>query len=220
MPDRPACFAELQRVADAFPDLPYMSLRQAVRLARHLEEYDLRRCLELGSYQGKSAAFIAATLTAMGDGHLLTLDRREVLDRRPNVHEVLAALGLEDRVTVALEERSFTWRIRQLLKAHAQPCFDFCYFDGGHSWDVTGFAFLSVDPLIVPGGWILFDDLDWTYARMETPGRPLPGWLARMPEEERRTPQVREVWELLVKRHPAYDSFTEEGQWGWARKKP
>ena len=97
--------------------------------------------------------------------------------------------------------------------------FDFCYIDGAHSWDADGFAFFLVDRLLVRNGWVLFDDLDWTYRSMEARyGVNVPAWLRRIPEEERNTRQVRKVWELLVKRHPEYGEFREEGQRGFARK--
>jgi hypothetical protein len=74
-----------------------------------------------------------------------------------------------------------------------------------------------------PGGWILFDDLDWkagTIAeRHESKGEPLPSWLARLTKEELQATHVRKVWELLVRQHPGFESFSEEGQWGFAHKK-
>jgi hypothetical protein len=39
-----------------------------------------------------------------------------------------------------------------------------------------------------------------------------------MSEEERTTPQVQRVFDLLVKTHPSYNVFREEGQWGLAQK--
>lgn len=39
-----------------------------------------------------------------------------------------------------------------------------------------------------------------------------------MPEDEKRTPQVRKVYDLLVKTHPAYGDFMIKDGWGYARK--
>ncbi len=39
----------------------------------------------------------------------------------------------------------------------------------------------------------------------------------RLSEEERWTPQIREVFELLVKQHPDYTELTLFPDWGWAR---
>lgn len=208
----------LSNVNDKLKDVPYMTLAQASRLAKFMIENNIKDCLELGCYQGKSTAFLSAILKHNGGGTVTTVDRTEALDHSPNVHEVLERLDLADIVTVFLERRSLTWRLMKMLEEAALPRFDFCYFDGGHSWDVTGFAFLLVDRLLRPGGWVLFDDLGWTYSSMLKPGKNVPGWLANMPDEERTTPQVRKVWELLVKTSSNYTDFREEGQWAFARK--
>ncbi len=98
------------------------------------------------------------------------------------------------------------------LRDGAGPSFDFCYLDGAHTWDVDGFAFLLLDRLMKPGGWVLFDDLDWSLA--EDPDVK-PGDL---PEEERLARQVRLVWDLLVVPHPNYGLLREDGMWGYAQK--
>ena len=85
--------------------------------------------------------------------------------------------------------------------------------------------------LILPGGEAsstrrvdLFDDLDWMAAaeadRYRFAGQALPAWLTIQTDDELQTPQVRKIWELLVKQHPRFEAFQEEGQWGFARKRP
>ena len=46
--------------------------------------------------------------------------------------------------------------------------YDFCFIDGAHTWDTDGFAFCLVDRMLRPGGWIIFDDLNWTHAHSPT----------------------------------------------------
>jgi predicted O-methyltransferase YrrM len=128
-------------VDESFGGLPYMTTRQALSLGALIEREGLRNLLELGTFHGKSAACMAAVLEALGRGSLVTIDRVDVETKNPNVHEILESLELSYRVQVYLEPRSLTWRLMRLFEAHQSPCFDFCYFDGGHSWDVTGFAF-------------------------------------------------------------------------------
>ncbi|HEY5049691.1 MAG TPA: hypothetical protein VII50_02230, partial [Acidothermaceae bacterium] len=70
--------------------------------------------------------------------------------------------------------------------------------------------------LLRPGGWMVFDDLPWTYA--SSPALSQLPWVQKMSDEERTTPQVQRIFDLLVKTHPAYDLFREEGQWGLAQK--
>jgi predicted O-methyltransferase YrrM len=200
-----------------------MNVRQAQRITDFLAENRLSDCLELGFFHGVSSAYIADSLRTRGSGHLTTIDLDDARKKEPNIDKILADLDLTDWVTVYYEPRSFTWRLMKFIEESSQPRFDFCYLDGGHTWDASGFAFFLVERLLRPGGWLLFDDLNWSVApeaeALQRKGKSLPGWMARMTEEERRTKQVRNIWELLVKRHDGFDEFFEEGQWGFARKK-
>jgi predicted O-methyltransferase YrrM len=211
--------AAIALVDEQFAALPYMTTTKALCLGALIEREGLSSLLELGIFHGKSTAYMAAILEAMGRGRLVAIDRVDAEAKNPNVYQVLRSLQLAHRVQVYLEPRSLTWRLMRLIEEHESPCFDFCYFDGGHSWDVTGYAFFLVDRLLKPGGWVVFDDLDWTYERMIKPGQPLPDFLARIPEEERRTAQVRKVWDLLVGRSTTYERHDVIGNWGIARKR-
>lgn len=209
----------LERVRDQVGNLPYMTFAQASRLEAFIARHDIADCLELGFYHGVSTAYLAEILQDRGRGHLTTIDRQEARGRMPNVDAILSGLGLAGRVTVHYEPRCYTWRLMHLIESAGGPVFDFCYIDGGHSWSVSGFGFFLVERLLRPGGWILFDDLDWTFARMIGKDGAMPDFLRRMPEEEIRTPQVRKIWELLVKPHPSFHNFQEDGQWGFAQKR-
>jgi hypothetical protein len=81
---------------------------------------------------------------------------------------------------------------------------------------VDGFAFFLADRLLKPGGWMLFDDLDWTYATGATLGNT--EQVRLMPREERETAQVGKVFDLLVRRHPSCGEFKVDESWGWAQK--
>lgn len=211
--------AAIALVDQQFGALPYMTTRQALYLGELIKNEGLCSLLELGTFHGKSTAYLAATLEALGRGSLVTIDRFDAEARNPNVYQVLRSLGLSHRVRVYLEPRSLTWRLMRLIEEHESPCFDFCYFDAGHSWDVTGFAFFLVDRLLKPGGWVVFDDLNWTHERMLKSDEPVPGFLSRMPEEELRTAQIGKVWNLLVVRSPGYESHKVIRSWAVARKR-
>jgi predicted O-methyltransferase YrrM len=211
--------AAIALIDEQFSGLPYMTTRQALSLGGLIEREGLSSLLELGTHHGKSTAYMAAVLEMIGRGSLVTIDRVDAKSREPNVYKILNTLKLLHRVQIYLEPRSLTWRLMRLIEEHESPCFDLCYFDGGHSWDVTGYAFFLVDRLLKPGGWVVFDDLDWTYERMIKPGEPLPDFLSRIPEEERRTAQIRKVWDLLVGRSTGYERHEVIGSWGVARKR-
>jgi predicted O-methyltransferase YrrM len=204
-------------VKDTLGDLPRMGLRQAKRLTQLLTEHDLRDCLELGFSRGVSSCYIAAALQEMGGGSLVTIDLISAKDKRPNIEENLTRLALREFVTVHYEPVSYTWRLMRLLQEHPQPRFDFCYIDGAHTWAVDGLAFFLVERLLRPGGWILFDDMNWTFAKSQTLRDSES--VKAMPADERELAQVRLIWDLLVKPHPGFDTFLEENGWAFARKR-
>jgi predicted O-methyltransferase YrrM len=205
-----------KEISQALRGLPHMTLAQGEAITGFLHEHGLRRILELGFAHGVSTCYLAAAVAERGDGHVTTIDQERVRDLSPNIEDLLARLGLQDRVTVHFEPRSYLWRLMKMLEQEPRPSFDLCYLDGAHSWAVDGFAFLLIDRLLAPGGWIILDDLEWTHAKyLEAKGAPIPG---TVPREELETAQVRKVWELLVKPHPCYGEFLVKDGWGYARK--
>lgn len=201
----------------AVAGVQYMKTAQGRQVYDLLIEHKLSRVLELGFAHGKSTCYLAAAVDELPDGHVLTMDKPSALQRSPNIHQLLEKVGLAERVTPVFCETSYTWELMKLLEQDPQPQFDFAYIDGGHTWDVTGFGFFLVDRLLAPGGWMLFDDLNWTIAKSE--GLRSASWAQKLPEEQRVTPQVRKVFELLVQTHPDYDEVYEKDGWGWARKR-
>ena len=206
-------------VTKNFQNLPYMQYPQAAFLRDFVAEQDTRDILEIGFYHGKSSAYFAAILEDLGRGHLVTIDRRAARSREPNIEQVLAKLGLTHRATPLYAERSYTWELAKLIRAESPPQFDLCYFDGGHTWDATGFGFVLVDLLLRPGGWIVFDDLPWTVESAMKHSVNAPRHWRSLGADERATPAVQLVFDLLVP-HLGYTDrrIVNEGQWGVARK--
>jgi predicted O-methyltransferase YrrM len=159
---------------------------------------------------------MAAALASGGKGRMLTIDLLSAKHNEPNIEELLNRVGERSRVDIVYEPTSYTWRLMRLLQENPAPRFDLCYLDGAHDWFVDGFAFFLVDRLLRPNGWIVFDDLDWTYAMSPALGHT--DRVKHMPEDERTTPQIRLVYDLLVKTHPNYHNFRDEGEWAFAQK--
>lgn len=207
-------------VTERFGDVRYMGEAQATFLRDFIVLRDLRDLLEIGFYQGKSSSYLAAILEDRGgEGHLTTIDRMSAKDKSPDIEELLGALGLTHRVTPLWAERSYTWELGRMVRDGRRALFDFCYFDGGHTWDPTGFGFVLVDMLLKPGGWIIFDDLDWTIEKSIARSEGRASAYARFSEDERQARNVRMVFETIVP-HLGYDSLSEEPRfhWGIARK--
>jgi predicted O-methyltransferase YrrM len=173
--------------------------------------------LELGFYHGVSTAYIAGALQDASEAwRLTTIDLLNARDRQPNIEEVLANVGLADRITVYFEPRSYTWRLMKLLEDGKYGKFDFCYIDGGHTWDNTGFGLSLVALLLKPGGWVVLDDLHWTPS--SSPAlRDRPS-TSRLSGEELNTAAVEKVFELLVRRDSRFKNAFEWRGWGIAQR--
>jgi predicted O-methyltransferase YrrM len=192
-----------------------MKLAEAKYLYELIQLHELRSCLELGFYHGVSSAYIAGALQDLGGGSLFTIDRLSAQRLVPNIESVLRSLGLSEFVTYYFEHTSYTWRLMKMIEADYRDKFDLCYIDGGHTWDTTGFAFFLVAKLLKPGGFIIFDDLPWTIKSSHV------AHLVKykdMPEEEQTTPQVRKVFDLLVREDCRFGAHQIVGRWGIARK--
>lgn len=195
-----------------------MSLNQAGYLENFIKSKNLSNILELGFAHGVSSCYFATILKDIGKGHLTTIDLEKSKNRNPNIEELLKKLGLTEYVTVYYEYESFNWRLMKLIEENNKPIFDFCYVDGAHDWNVDGFAFLLADKLLKPGGWIIFDDLFWSFD--SSPSMKNLERVRNMPEDVKSTPHVSKIFDLLVKTHPDYYNFeiTDFG-WGIAQKK-
>jgi predicted O-methyltransferase YrrM len=169
-------------------------------------------CLELGFAHGVSTVYIAAALDENGSGRLTSVDNLSAHERDPRAEELLRRADLDERVELVYEPSSYNWFLHRKLRdrvsnGDVEPLYDFCFLDGAHTWIDDGLAFLLVDRLLRPGGWLLFDDLPWKLDER---------W--NVPDEERQLAQVQEVFDLLVATHPQYDRLESDGEWGWARK--
>ncbi len=170
-------------------------------------------CLELGFAYGVSTLYIAGALESIGQGKLTSVDREVVRDFEPSAAAMVERASLSARVELVHEASSYNWFLHRKLREQtrdgvAVPCYDFVFLDGAHTWEDDALAFLLVDKLLRPGGWILFDDLDWKLDER---------W-PDVPAEQRNLCQVREIFDLLVATHPAYRELRSDGNWGWARK--
>ncbi len=162
--------------------------------------------LELGTAHGTSTAYLAAALDEKGGGRVTTIDRPKVLERTPNVHDVLGALGLAPWVS-AIQAPSYNRALMQLLEAQTvdgatEPCFDLAFIDGAHTWETDALAFLLVDRLLRPGRWLVLDDIAWSLGG--SPALRDTERVRELGEEERDEEQMRKVVDLLIRTNPDY----------------
>ena len=205
---------------------PHISPRQGRAIYDHVRATRPGRVLELGTAHGVSAAYIFAALESNACGHLTTVDSSRFRREDPAPEEVLAAAGLSSRVSFERSFSTYTWFLKEQIQqrsdasGNCEPLYDFCFLDGQKNWTVDGLAVFLIEKLLRPGGWLLMDDLGWTYS----PRRE--GWhywtdIGSLSEPERTEPNMRAVFELIVKQHPAFTELRIEDEWwGWARKQP
>ena len=218
-------------VAESVRGIPFMSEHWGRRVYDHVRQTRPERVLELGTAHGVSAAYLAAALEANGHGHLVTADHGgSVFD--PSAEIVLERAGLSHRVTIVREHSSYNWFLKQQVEQQSDehgncaPLYDFCYLDGAHNFDIDGLAVVLVEKLLRPGGWLLLDDLNWTYEHspwvapeLGADGNARP--FGPLSAEQRTSAQVRPVFELVVQQHPSFTKFRVEDEWyGWAQKQP
>jgi hypothetical protein len=118
------------------------------------------------------------------------------------LHAVLSHLDLERWVRPVLAADSYNWELMKILETRTSgietnPCFDFCFLDGAHTWETDGFAFLMVNRLLRPDHWIVFDDVGWSFET--SPALRDSERIRKMAEEERVARQIRKVVDLLAR---------------------
>lgn len=208
-------------VAAAVAGVPFMSPEQGRVVYEHVRASGARDVLELGTAHGVGAAYLAAA-----GAQVTTVDFAGAA-YDPPPERVLERAGVADRVRIVREYSTYTWWLKELVQARSDrhgnvsPCFDLVYLDGAKNWTIDGFAVVLVEKLLRPGGWLLLDDLDWTYA--DDPGREMTDGIVHreLSEAERTQPHVRAVFELIVGQHPSFTELKVQDEWwGWARKAP
>jgi predicted O-methyltransferase YrrM len=203
-----------------------MSAEQGRLVYDHVRTTRPAEVLELGTAHGVGAAYLAAALEANGSGRLTTVDFAGAA-YDPTPEAVLARAGVAERVRIVREFSSYTWWLKEQVQersdrdGNVEPLYDFVYLDGAKNWTIDGLAVVLVEKLLRPGGWLLMDDLDWTYA--QDPRREATDGIVHreLSEAERTQPHLRAVFELIVAQHPAFtDLRVQDEWWGWARKAP
>ena len=213
-------------LARAVAGVPFMSPQQGRIVYDHVRETQPDAVLELGTAHGVGAAYLAGALADNARGHLTTVDfARAAYDPAPEA--VLARAGVAQRVTVVREFSSYTWWLKEQVQARSdtagnvEPLYDFVYLDGAKNWTIDGLAVVLIEKLLRPGGWLLMDDLPWTYA--DDPGREATDGIVHrsLSEPERTEPHLRAVFDLIVAQHPSFTELKIQDEWwGWARKAP
>jgi predicted O-methyltransferase YrrM len=166
--------------------------------------YTPRTCMELGSTHKASCAYIASALQETARGLHLVLDHDACIQKNPALFELLERADLNSYIRTDFAPASLHWKLMKLLETHVQPMFDLCLVDGTHTWSSAGLSVTLATQLLAPNGWLIISDLGFCYAGSSLETQP---YVQQMSEEEKLTPQVDKVVELLVQRNPFLHNF-------------
>jgi predicted O-methyltransferase YrrM len=216
-------------------ETPWMAPHQGRRVWEHIRRTGATSVLDVGTCYGVSAAYMAAAVAANGGGRVVTVDSGQ-FDHRSEVPAWCVDLWDRCGVTELIEmvripHSNYAWWLMEQVAARSDvdgncdPLYDFAYLDGAKWLTLDAAAVVFTAQLLRPGGWLLMDDLDWSYAEHPelAPVVDLPGAAVsyHLSDEEIRVPHLRAVFDLVVKHDPAFTEFLEQdGAWGWARKAP
>jgi len=209
--------------------IPFISETNARVLYDFIIANKLSNCLELGFAHGVASGYMAAAIDELGGGKLTSVDLIETNAAfDPPIEKLLKELNLEKYVEIHRMQTGYNWFLHNDIKAQTvdgnvcKPKYDFCIIDGPKNWTIDSSAFFLADKLLKDNGWMIFDDYEWTYANADGKREVTDGITHRkLSQEELHTPQVKEIFQLLVLQHPAYSNFkiAVDGDWVWAQKK-
>ncbi|MCU1594803.1 MAG: hypothetical protein JWO12_2195 [Frankiales bacterium] len=217
----------------AIDNNPIMTEGQGLRIWEHFVEHQPRDVLDIGTCFGTSAAYMAGALRYLGRGRVVTVDSNQFDDRSPAkewVEAVLQRCGLRDWVdTVRMPHSSYAWWLLEEVRRRTSaagvctPGYDFIYLDGAKSLTIDTTAVILAERLLRPGGWLLLDDLNWTFeGREEFVPTTMLGNGDRyvLSAEERTVPHIAALFDHVLRDHPAFSNLRvdEDREWGWAQK--
>ena len=208
-------------------EVPFIPKRNAHFLYDLILKERLTKILELGIAHGKATCIMAAALQELGQGSITAVDLIAAEDVfKPSAEEQLEKTGLAGFAKVVRMQTGYTWFLHDDIVKNTKDnvcneVYDLCIIDGPKNWTIDGAAFFFADKLLKKNGWIIFDDYKWSYGSKNGLREATDGITHRqLSKDEQEIPQIREVFELLVKQHPNYGDLRllEDDDWAAARK--
>jgi len=219
-----------ETAAKAVEGIPFMPADNGRRIYDHVRSTKPGEVLELGTAHGVSAVYMAAALEANGSGRLTTVDHADAEFADPSPEELIAAAGLSHRVRIIRRYSTYTWFLKEKIQersdadGNCEPLYGFCFLDGCKNWTIDGLAVVLIEKLLMPGGWLLLDDLSWSYGEQGShDGRESCDGITNrlLSPEELAEPHLMAIFDLILKQHPSFARFRVENEWwGWAQKDP
>ncbi len=147
-------------VARAYPETDLNVDGPNDRTVEFFADTGCRRYAEIGVYKADTALGIAEVLGGEGEIHLFDYE-----DRVAAAVARLRAAGYDNVVAHPNSRRlldSYNWSLMCVLREHGGRVFDYVFLDGAHTWTHDALAYVLADRLLVPGGYLDFDDYAWS----------------------------------------------------------
>jgi hypothetical protein len=161
---------------------------------------------EIGIWKGATSIEIARLLGERGELHLF-----DYADNVATVLEGLERRGFTNAVGWGCSYKyldSYNWGLKRLMEERGTaPIFDYVYIDGAHTWAIDALAFYLCDALLKPGGYVDFDDYEWTLRDSSLDPAAVPETSDLYTDEQIDDRQVKAIVDLLVKPRPDYEEI-------------
>ena len=204
----------IDTISERFASVPFMKHWYAMCLRELILSNNYTSLCELGTYHGKGSTYLAAILHEQGYGTLTTFDRPDNPPSPPCVSEMLEEFNLQSYVITVTSPEGYIWDLAKIIQ-EGNTKYDFCYFDAGHTFNVTGLGFVLIDLLLLPGGIIVFDDIN--FLPKDCVGNPSREYL-NLTEQELATASVQMVCDVIVSRFGYQKLHSPVENWAVYRK--
>ncbi len=114
---------------------------------------------------------------------------------------------------------SYNWDLGKLLLEKNAAFLDLVYMDGAHTFAFDGLACALMKELILPGGFLVFDDLNWTLSEDMEEHTALPAensasdFTADYSKEQISARQVEMIVNVFMERDPEWVRFPSNPDW-------
>lgn len=206
----------IDKISERFASVPFMKHQYALFLRELILSNNYKSLCELGTYHGKGSTYLAAILHEQGYGTLTTFDRTKNPSVSPCVSEMLEEFNLQSYVNTITSPEGYIWDLAKIIQERNTK-YDFCYFDAGHTFHVTGLGFVLIDLLLLPGGTIVFDDVNFLPKDCIVDPNDV-GDYYNLTEQELSTASVQMVCNVLVSRFGYQKLHSPVQNWAVYRK--
>jgi predicted O-methyltransferase YrrM len=168
-----------------------------------IKSTECRHIAEFGIFEGYTSLEFARFLNNRGELHLF-----DYQDRVDAVQKKLAEAGFRNVRTFGCSYKlmdSYNWSLAKLLEESSGPIYDYAFLDGAHTWAVDALNMLLADRLLKVGGYMDFDDYNWSLRKSPSMNpKKFPLTKKMFTEEQIDAKQVKMIVDILVRKDTRY----------------